>query len=37
VHVAVVTLSASTGKIRIRLNKVPSSSSSTYVAWMVLS
>jgi hypothetical protein len=37
VHVAAVSVSASTGKIRIRLNKVASSSASTYVAWMVLS
>ena len=36
VYVQSVVPTGSTGKIRIRLNKVASASSSTYVAWVVL-
>ncbi len=36
VYVAAVTPNATTGKIRIRLNRVASTTSSTYVSWFVI-
>ncbi len=36
VYVAAVTPNATTGKVRIRLNKVASTTSSTTVAWIVM-